>query len=282
MEREQERSTRARATRSRRNEQSGGATPSEAGDDSPGSPVPGETPGSDVTLLHRRIVPGQGSDPRPETENAPVVGDAAPPAAAEPPQPPASPQPERSTVADPNSTTFQDLTPPPPPAWQGDPAGQPVGGAQRPEQPMPTHVPWQAAQSWGPTTLSINANPAAGASYLLLFITGLLIYFNERNNRYVRFHAMQSILLTGVIAVFGVVASILSALCTDVAARTHLQVFQVLGIGIAVLAWLVILCVWLGIMIAAWTGHDVHLPLVGAYAERYAAPPIQPPAPPFY
>lgn len=147
---------------------------------------------------------------------------------------------------------------------------------------MPTHVPWQAAQSWGPTTLSINANPAAGASYLLLFITGLLIYFNERNNRYVRFHAMQSILLTGVITVFGVVASILSALCSDIAARTHLQVFQVLGIGIAVLAWLVILCVWLGIMIAAWTGHDVHLPLVGAYAERYAAPPIQPPAPPFY
>src|SRR5690242_17757105 len=127
MEREQERSTRARAARARRNEQSGGATPGETGDDSPSSPVPSETSGSDVTLLHRRIVPGQGSNPRPETENTPVVGDAAPSAAAEPPLPPAPPQPERNSVADPNSTTFQDLTPPSPPAWQGDLAGRPVG-----------------------------------------------------------------------------------------------------------------------------------------------------------
>lgn len=155
-------------------------------------------------------------------------------------------------------------------------------GVQHPPQPLPSHVPWQAAESWGPTTLSFEANTAAGASYLLLFISGLLVYFNERNNRYVRFHAMQSILLTGVITVFGVVASILSALCYDIAARTHLHVFEALGSGIAVIALLVVLCAWLGMTIAAWTGHDLHLPLVGAYAERYAAPPVQPPAPPFY
>lgn len=147
---------------------------------------------------------------------------------------------------------------------------------------MPSHVPWQVAQSWGPTTLSFQANTAAGASYLLLFITGLLVYFNEQNNRYVRFHAMQSILLTGVITVFGVVASILSALCFDISARTQLLVFAALGSGIAVIAAVVVLCAWLGMMVAAWTGHDIHLPIVGAYAERYAAPPVQPPAPPFY
>jgi uncharacterized membrane protein len=184
-----------------------------------------------------------------------------------------------------NSDTYQDLVPPPPP-WQGaapgNRAGHPISGAQPPASQVPSHVPWQAAESWGPTTLSLEANTAAGASYLLLFITGLLVYFNERNNRYVRFHAMQSILLTGIITVFSVVASILSALCYDIAARAHLLVFATLGSGIAVIAVVAVLCAWLGMMIAAWTGHDLHLPLVGAYAERYAAPPVQPPAPPFY
>lgn len=197
-------------------------------------------------------------------------------------------------MSGPDSTTFQDLTPPPP-VWQGAaapgaPAGQPMQYAQpyaqpyaqQPAQPLPPNVPWQAAESWGPTTLNIEANTAAGASYLLLFITGLLVYFNERNNRYVRFHAMQSILLTGVITVFGVVASILSALCYDIAVRSQLFVFQMLGSGIAVIAVVAVLCVWLGMMIAAWTGHDVHLPVMGAYAQRYAAPPVQPPAPPFF
>ena len=199
-------------------------------------------------------------------------------------------------MSGPDSTTFHDLTPPPP-IWQGAApavpaghaghAGQPMPYAQQPHaqhpaQPLPPNVPWQSAESWGPTTLSIEANTAAGASYLLLFITGLLVYFNERNNRYVRFHAMQSILLTGVVTVVGVIASIFSALCYDIAARTQLLVFQALGSGIAVIAVVAVLCAWLGMMIAAWTGHDVHLPVMGAYAQRYAAPPVQPPAPPFY
>jgi uncharacterized membrane protein len=32
---------------------------------------------------------------------------------------------------------------------------------------------------------------------------------------------------------------------------------------------------WLGAMIAAWTGTYLQLPIVGDYAERFAAPPIQ-------
>ncbi len=288
MEREQERSTRAARPRKERNNQHP-AEPNtgEVRDDMTRSSIQHETV-DDATLLHQSIVRNGGPHPRPDAGGAPAASDAlsasdAP--AATPYTPPISPEPGRSAMADPNSTTFQDLTPPPP-LWQraapASPAGQPMQRAQQPAQPLTPHVPWQAAETWGPTTLSIEANTAAGASYLLLFITGLLVYFNERNNRYVRFHAMQSILLTGVITVFGVVMSILSALCSDIATNTHLSVFEVLGVGIAVMAVVAILCAWLGMMIAAWTGHDLHLPLLGAYAERYAAPPVQPPAPPFY
>ncbi|MGZ3663927.1 MAG: hypothetical protein ACXWQR_04890 [Ktedonobacterales bacterium] len=252
---------------------------------------PNETQAGDATLVRRSSAPGNSSRPRPQPLGRPVMPNAFPASSAsagEPPTPLLSPELERSAISaivDSTSATYEDLAPPPLP-WQGavpgNRAGHPIPGAQPPAQQLPSHVPWQVAESWGPTTLSIEANTAAGASYLLLFITGLLVYFNERNNRYVRFHAMQSILLTGVITVFSVVASILSALCYDIAARAHLFVFATLGSGIAVIAVVAVLCAWLGMIIAAWTGHDLHLPFVGAYAERYAAPPVQPPAPPFY
>ena len=165
-----------------------------------------------------------------------------------------------------------------PPVWPGT---APAGSPRRPSHPS-DHVPWEAAASWGPTTLTMSANTAAGVSYLFWWISGLLVYFNERQNRYVRFHAIQSILLTGALTVCGVFASILAALCTDLASATHLHVFQAIGNGIAVLALVTIVVAWLVAMIAAWTGNYLRLPIVGAYAERYAAPPLQPPVPPAY
>jgi len=165
-----------------------------------------------------------------------------------------------------------------PPVWPGSPQ---TGASRRSPSPG-DHVPWEAAASWGPTTLTMSANTAAGVSYLFWWISGLLVYFNERQNRYVRFHAIQSILLTGALTVCGVFASILAALCTDLALATHLRVFQAIGNGIAVLALVTIVVAWLVAMIAAWTGNYLRLPIVGAYAERYAAPPLSPPVPPSY
>lgn len=197
-----------------------------------------------------------------------------------------------SVANDPNARTLQDVTPPPPPMsapWlpnRGIPrmpspplAAQPLVAPP----PIRTHVPWQVAQSWGPTTITITANTAAGASYLFWWLSGLLVYFNERTNRYVRFHAMQSVLLTSVLTVFGVLVYILRALCLDLTTATHWTFFGTLGNGLAWIAGiLVIPGIWLFAMIAAWTGHYLHLPIVGAYAERYAAPPLQQPTPPHY
>jgi uncharacterized membrane protein len=147
-------------------------------------------------------------------------------------------------------------------------------------------VPWQAADSWGATTITIEANTAAGASYLFWWVSGLLVYFNERHNRFVRFHAMQSILLTGALTVFSVLALIVSALFGDVAqyARDPLirHLFGTLGWGILVMAGVIVLFVWVPAMVAAWAGNYLRLPIVGRYAERYSAPPIEPVQPPLY
>jgi uncharacterized membrane protein len=142
------------------------------------------------------------------------------------------------------------------------------------------HAPWQVARSWGPTTLTIDSNAAAGLSYLLGWVSGVLVYFNERDNRYVRFHALQSILLSSALTVLGVAAAIFNALCFDLSRATHWTVFGALGSGLAFLSVAAILLIWLASMIAAWTGHRWRLPMVGAYAERYAAPAL--PAPGSY
>lgn len=161
-------------------------------------------------------------------------------------------------------------------AWPDAPNAVPVLGGQRP--PMlgtAMHAPWHTATSWGATTFVITAETAAGFSYLFGWISGLLVYFNERENRYVRFHAVQSILLTGALSVFSVVAFTLAAIFNDFFVSTHQHAWQTLAIGTTALALLLVIVPWLAAMIAAWTGTYLQLPIVGEYAERFAAPPIQ-------
>ena len=153
--------------------------------------------------------------------------------------------------------------------------GSPQLGVLPPNAPL-THVPWQVSDSWGATTLNITANTAAGVSYLLWWVSGFLVYFSERNNRFVRFHALQSIILTGTLTVVGVFALLFAAIMHDLTVATGQVMYFHVGIGGSGLLGLGILFVWLWTMIAAWTGNYLRLPLIGSYAERYSAPPAQP------
>jgi uncharacterized membrane protein len=149
-------------------------------------------------------------------------------------------------------------------------AGQRLGGPAQ-----VSHAPWHTSSSWGPTTFVITAETAAGFSYLFWWVSGLLVYFNERENRYVRFHAVQSILLTGALSIFSVFAFTLAALFNDFFQSSHQSFWHTLCIGTIALSLIVVLLPWLLAMIAAFTGTYLQLPKIGEYAERFAAPPIQ-------
>ncbi len=252
-------------------------------------------PDEQATLLGSlapHVEPSAGRRPESFASGAPghlPHGMAQPPAppgpgqAPEPPSPsPAPPQPPLPAVA-----ALPENASDAAPLWPNPAGRQPLPG-HPPASPahLPSHVPWHAARSWGATSITIEANTAAGASYLFWWLSGLLVYFNERQNRFVRFHAMQSILLTGALTVFAVLAWIVSALCGDVAqyARDPLirHLFGTLGWGILIMAGVGVLFVWVPAMVAAWTGNYLRLPIVGQYAERYAAPPIEPAEPPLY
>jgi uncharacterized membrane protein len=211
-----------------------------------------------------QIVPQAQLAPPPDTPSSSSPG--GPSNQANPANAPLPPQPQ----AQPGAGQWQ---------GQGSPRVVPVVSQMRGQRPplpgQAIHAPWHTASSWGATTFVITAETAAGFSYLFWWVSGLLVYFNERENRFVRFHAVQSILLTGALSVFSVIAFTIAAIFNDIFVSTQQHVWQTLCIGVIALALLIVLLPWLAAMIAAWTGTYLQLPIIGDYAERFAAPPIQ-------
>jgi len=95
-------------------------------------------------------------------------------------------------------------------------------------------------------------------AYLPLLPPAVILFLPAfRNNRFVRFHAWQSILLWGVFFVLTIIALVLS----NVAAA---MVFLLFGI----LAALAMLFLWIVLSLKAWEGERFELPLFGDLAAR--------------
>jgi uncharacterized membrane protein len=164
--------------------------------------------------------------------------------------------------------------PPPPQGPYGTPQG-PYGAPQQPygapQQPYgaPPQQPYGAPPSgsqnrWGPTSLGMDANVAAGLSYI--FIVGLIFFFVEKSNRFVKFHAAQAIMLDIAATVLYIVESPFS---NSMSSGNLLAacVFGLLGLGLFGL--------WLWGLIAGFTGRYVKFPIIGDWAERWAGgPPV--------
>src|SRR6266536_3408205 len=86
---------------------------------------------------------------------------------------------------------------PPQGGYQQGPYGAPPSGAQSP---------------LGPSSMGMQPNVAAGLSYVLGWVTGLIFFLIEKQNRFVRFHAMQSILFFGGLTVLNVIFNFIGGL----------------------------------------------------------------------
>ena len=104
----------------------------------------------------------------------------------------------------------------------------------------------------GKSALGLSPNAAAALAYVFGFISGLIIFILEKDNRYVRLHAMQSVILSVVFLVTGVIAGFIPFLG------------PVLGIIISIVS---LICWVIGIVKAA-QGEYYRFPVVGEYAER--------------
>ena len=101
------------------------------------------------------------------------------------------------------------------------------------------------------TSSGIDANVAAALSYLVGFVTGIIFLLAEKDNKFVRFHAMQSTLFFIAIVIIDVL----------------LQVIPILGALIVIFLLIPLSAlVWLLMMYKAYQGEEYKLPLVGQWA----------------
>src|SRR5260370_3126745 len=148
--------------------------------------------------------------------------------------------------------------------YQQQPGYQP-GGYQQPYGTPFSAIP----NPNGPTSMGMDANVAAGLSYLFSIVGGLIFYFGEKQNRFVRFHAMQSILFNAFwIVLFVVFFTVQSILYATI-------ILAPLALVLTCLTFLLpfaILVLWIVLMVYAFQGKYFKLPVIGDYAEKYAAP----------
>lgn len=105
----------------------------------------------------------------------------------------------------------------------------------------------------GKTSTGIQANVAALLTYLLGVITGVIFYLIEKENKFVRFHAIQSSITFGALLVLGIVLGFVPII--------GVMLMPILGIAEIIL--------WIYLMIKAYQGETFKLPIVGDMAEKY-------------
>jgi uncharacterized membrane protein len=112
------------------------------------------------------------------------------------------------------------------------------------------------------TSMGMDENVAGLLSYLFGFITGLIFYIGEKENKFVRFHALQSIALSIVM----VVLAILLAIVGFILAIIHLWF---IGTIISAVVWIGVLVLWIFLMVRAFQGAKFKLPLIGDFCEKH-------------
>src|SRR5699024_6366167 len=103
----------------------------------------------------------------------------------------------------------------------------------------------------GKTSSGLEQNIAALLCYLCWFITGIVFLVIEKENRFVRFHAMQSILTSIAIFIIGLLLTV-----------------------VPFISWIIILLItplifvlWVVMMYKAYKGEWFKLPMIGDLSE---------------
>jgi len=108
---------------------------------------------------------------------------------------------------------------------------------------------------------NLEPNVAGLLCYVVGWITGLVFIIIEKNDAFVRFHAMQSIIVFGGLAAINILLYILWVIPV---------VGWIFGALLASLVWVVALALWILLMFKAYQGEHFKLPLVGDLAEKYS------------
>jgi uncharacterized membrane protein len=121
-------------------------------------------------------------------------------------------------------------------------------------------------------------DPKVAAALSYIWIVGLIFFFIEKENRFVRFHALQSIIFGIANSVLMTVLAILAVILTFAFGIGGAMVGGGIGTVIGLLVWLIWLLFWaialalfIGLIFAAikaYQGVKFKLPIIGNMAEK--------------
>jgi uncharacterized membrane protein len=120
------------------------------------------------------------------------------------------------------------------------------------------------------SSTGLDANIAAALSYFLGLLSGAVFFGIETESRFVKFHAMQSMLLSVAAIVLWIVYLVVITVFTRIP-------FLGIVVGIlGLLGWAVLMLgflgVWLFCMFRAFQGDRFKLPYLGEVAEKQVWP----------
>ncbi len=125
--------------------------------------------------------------------------------------------------------------------------------------------------SGGKTALGLDTNVGALLCYLPLcaisLIYSVIVLVTEKDNRMMRFHAFQSLLLTGAYVVIIIALQIFTAIVAGVLGSTVLAMLLYLVVLAAVVAFLGAMIYG---MVKGYQGQQFKFPVVGDMAEKWA------------
>jgi uncharacterized membrane protein len=115
--------------------------------------------------------------------------------------------------------------------------------------------------SHGPTSTGLSARMEALLGYALWWLGGLVFFVIERKNRFVRFHAAQSIIFFGGVSVLLGVLHLISIIPL---------IGFLLSLPIAFasnIVTIIAILVWLFMLFQMYRGKNVRIPIVSGYAD---------------
>ncbi len=104
------------------------------------------------------------------------------------------------------------------------------------------------------TSLGLDRNVSALLSYLLGWVSGLIVILIEKEDAFVRFHAMQSIVTFGAITILSITLG---------------TTFIFVGF-IGPLIHVASIALWVLLMVKAYQGEKFMLPVVGVISEEWS------------
>ena len=123
------------------------------------------------------------------------------------------------------------------------------------------------------SSTGLDENIASLLAYLFQFLGGLIFFLIEKDSRFVRFHAMQSMILSGVFWVAIIGLNILSLVLALIVGQISGILGSLVWVFTTLLEVVIAIACLIGLvlcMIKAYQNQYFKLPFLGNFAEKFS------------